>query len=114
MPSKPKRSTRTKRVSTTSKTTASKPTPTVEPEPTVQFDPPAVDLADYEPAEVAPEPTPTGPTAGSLARRKRALIDELKSADTSRERQLEVHAIVEGELADVPILSYAEISRLGD
>lgn len=52
------------------------------------------------------------PTAGSLARKKRALIDELKSEYVSAERGAEIRNLLDGDLADVPILSQAELNRL--
>lgn len=57
---------------------------------------------------------PSPPSAGSLARRKRALIDELKSQDVTAERQAAIaHELDGASLRSTPILSHAEIRRLG-
>ena len=53
-------------------------------------------------------------TYGSRCRYKHALIHELKSERVSAPRQSEIRHILKSELADIPILSHAEISRLGD
>lgn len=69
-----------------------------------------------EPKADAPTTTPkkAKPSAASQARRKRALIDELRSEHTSASRSAAIHKIIDTELANVPILSHQELSRLAD
>lgn len=53
------------------------------------------------------------PTFASKCRRKAALIAEVKSESIDPTRKDEIYAIINGELADIPSLSYAELQRLG-
>lgn len=62
----------------------------------------------------ATAPKASKPSAASLARRKRELIDELRSEHTAVARATEIHKILRTEFAGVPILSHQELSRLGD
>lgn len=64
--------------------------------------------------KTADTPKAAKPSAASLARRKHALIDELRDENTPLTRQLEIRAELDGALADVPNLSHQELSRLGD
>lgn len=68
-----------------------------------------------EPAKAeAPAPKKQGPTQGSLIRKKRDLLCDLRDEHTPLGRQLEIRAELDGPLADVPNLSVQEISRLAD
>ena len=49
----------------------------------------------------------------SLARQKAHLLAELRDAETGPVRAAEIRELIDGPLADVPILSYAERQRLG-
>ena len=49
----------------------------------------------------------------SLARQKAHLLAELRDAETGPVRAAEIRELIDGPLADVPILSYAELQRLG-
>ena len=54
-------------------------------------------------------------SAASLARRKAALLDELRGQEVTPARQLDIRSELSAEpMASTPILSYAEIQRLGD
>ena len=65
-------------------------------------------------SERVSEPVPPSVPAGSLARRKHALLDELRSSDVSAERQIEIRAeLDESPMTETPILSWAELQRLG-
>lgn len=55
------------------------------------------------------------PSYNSLARYKVALVNELKSAEVNPERQLAIHIeLKRPEVVSIPVLSYAELRRLGD
>ena len=64
-----------------------------------------------------PKPKPVAPVipAGSLARRKRSLLDELRSQGVTPERQSAIRQELAGApLVFVPILSQRELARLAD
>lgn len=61
----------------------------------------------------AARPSPARASDGSLARKKAALVDEVRDLDTSAQRRAECYAEL-ARMGETPILSRVELDRLED